>query len=157
MPKPATTRPSGSAPSSRIVRPAWFSKPASVSPGPVAVEQDVADHAPLAGDRVQRQQADPRLLLAGDVAVEAAEQLVAAADGEERRAGLDRLAERRRLAGEVVRDERLLAVLAAADVEEVDLAGRDLVVHADRRVTSSSCPRAAARCVESTAMLPRSA
>ena len=39
------TRPSGSAPSSRIVRPAWFSKPASVSPGPRAVEQDVADHA----------------------------------------------------------------------------------------------------------------
>ena len=30
LPKPATTRPSGSAPSSRIVRPAWFSNPASV-------------------------------------------------------------------------------------------------------------------------------
>ena len=35
FPKPASTRPSGSAPGSRRVRPAWFSKPASVrfSPG----------------------------------------------------------------------------------------------------------------------------
>ncbi len=80
---------------------------------------------------MQREQADPRLLLAGDVAVEAAEQLVPAADGEERRAGLDLVAQRVRFAGEIVRDERLLAVLATTDVEEVDLAGRDLVVHAD--------------------------
>ena len=74
------------------------------------------------------------------VAVEAAEQLVAAADGEERRAALDLVAQRVRLAGEIVRDERLLAVLAATDVEEVDLAGRDLVADADRRA-----PRARAR------------
>ena len=154
MPKPAITRPSGSAPSSRSVRPAWFSKPASVSAGPRAVEQDVADHAPLARDRVQRQQADAGQLGARAVAVEAAEELVAAAHREERGARLDRLVQRRALRDEVGRDERLLAVLAAADVEEVGLAAR-----ASPRpigVTSSSWPRAAAR-AESTAMFPRSA
>ena len=31
-----------------------------------------------------------------------------------------------------MRDERLLAILAAADVEEVDLAGRDRVAEPDR-------------------------
>ena len=36
------------------------------------------------------------------------------------------------LRGEVGRDERLLAVLAAADVEEVDLARRHAVAHPDR-------------------------
>ena len=77
-----------------------------------------------------------------DVAVEAAEQLVAAADGEERRAALDRLAQRVRLRREVVRDERLLAVLAAADVEEVDLAGGHGVAACRSRRTSSSWPRA---------------
>ena len=55
LPKPATTRPSGSAPSSRNVRPAWFSKPGERARSPVelALEQDVADHPPLAGDRVR--------------------------------------------------------------------------------------------------------
>ena len=38
--------------------------------GPGAVEQDVADHPALAGDRVQRQQADPGQLRARDVAIE---------------------------------------------------------------------------------------
>ena len=69
---------------------------------------------------------------ARDVAVEAAEQLVAAADREERRSRLGGLAQRPGLLDEVVRDERLLAVLTAADVEEIDLAGRHRVAHADR-------------------------
>ena len=82
---------------------------------------------------MQRQQADPGKLVAGDVAIEAAEQLIAAADGEERLLPARRQhGARSRLPGEVVRDERLLAVLAAADVEEVDLADRHRVADADR-------------------------
>src|SRR3954447_5710880 len=128
------TRPSGSAPSSGGGGAAGVSKPgggaagvvleagerASLA-GPAAVEQHVSDHAPVAGDRVQRQQADARQLRAGALAVEAAEQLVAAADGEEGGAGGDGVAQRRALAGEVGRDERLLAILPAADIEEVGL------------------------------------
>ena len=81
---------------------------------------------------MQRQDPDPGQLLAGDVAIEAAEKLVAAADGEKRCVTLDGLAQLLRLAREVVRDERLLAVLPAADVVEVDLPDRNRVVHADR-------------------------
>ena len=123
--------------------------------GPGALEQHVADHPPLARDRVQRQQPDPGQLDARDVAIEAPEQLVAAADGQERGAALDGLAERLALRGEVVRDELLLAVLAAADVEEVDLAA-GTASPIPIACTSSSCPRAA-RAPASTAMLPRSA
>ena len=74
----------------------------------------------------------PGQLRAGDVAVEAPEQLIAAADREQRRAVLDRLAERLRLAGEVGGDERLLAVLPAADVVEVDGARLHRVAEPDR-------------------------
>ena len=88
--------------------------------GPGAVQQDVADQAALSGDRVQRQQPDARDLGPAPVAVEPAEQLVAAADGEKRRPGGGRFGERAGLAGEIGRDERLLAILPAADVEEVD-------------------------------------
>jgi hypothetical protein len=90
---------------------------------------------------VEREQADPRLLDARDVPVEAAEQLVAAADGEEGGALLDGLAQRLRLRREVVRDERLLAVLAAADVEEVDLAGRDARAAGRRRRSAARARR----------------
>ena len=59
----ATTRPSGSAPASSSVRPAWFSKPGerpALARLELALEQHVADHPPLAGDRHERQQADAR-------------------------------------------------------------------------------------------------
>ena len=138
------------------MRPAWFSKPASVSPGPGAVEQDVADHAALARDRVQRQQPDPGQLVAGHVAVEAAEQLVAAADGEERRRRLRRVAQRAALRDEIGRDERLLAVLAAADVEEVDLRAGTGSPMPDRDARRARGRARGAR-PASTAMLPRSA
>ena len=136
------TRPSGSAPSSRIVRPAWFSNPASVALCRVelALEQDVADHPALAGDRVERQDAGARELRAVAVAVEAAEQLVAAADGEHRGAAVDRLGERRALRGDVGRDQRLLSVLAAADVEQVVRLRERRLAEADA-ATSSSSPR----------------
>ncbi len=95
--------------------------------------QHVADHATLAGDRLQRQEADSRHALAVEAAVAAAEQLVAAADGERRRAAGDRLAESRSLPGEIVRHEELLAILPAADVVEVVVAGHDRIAHSQRR------------------------
>ena len=85
FPKPATTRPSGSAPASSSVRPAWFSKPASVRRAPPPSSHSSSTSPimpPLAGDGLERQQpgaGHPRAVAA---AVAAAEQLVAAADGE---------------------------------------------------------------------------
>ena len=99
---------------------------------PAAIKQDVADHALLAGDGVQRQEADSRQLVSGYVAVGTAEQLVAPADSEERRALRHGLVQPVGLGGEIVRDQSLLAILAAADVEEVDLADRHRVAHPDR-------------------------
>jgi hypothetical protein len=83
LPKPCTTRPSGSAPLSSTVRPAWFLEPGERTAGPLAVEQDVADHAALPGDRVERQESGPGQLDAVAVAVVAPEQLIAAADRED--------------------------------------------------------------------------
>src|SRR5204863_6817444 len=99
--------------------------------GPLALEEHVADHPALTGDGVQRQQADPRQLDARHVAVEAPEELVAAADRQRSRTTLDRLAQRRLFRDEVARHERLLAVLAAADVEQVDVADGHSVADAD--------------------------
>src|SRR3954470_23775795 len=45
-----------------------------------ALEQDVADHPALAGDRVQRQQAHTGQLVAALVAVDVPEELISAAD-----------------------------------------------------------------------------
>ena len=123
--------------------------------GPLAVEQDVADHPPLAGDRVQRQQPDARQLDAVTVAIEAAEELITAADGENDAAAGRRLAHCVALRSEVDGDESLLAILAAADVEQVEIPGAQ-VSPIDTGATSSSWPRHAARRA-STAMLPRSA
>ena len=81
---------------------------------------------------MQRQEPDPGQLRSGDVAIETPEQLVAAAHGEERSTRVGRCAQRLGLLEEVARDERLLAVLAAADIEEVDLAGGHRVAHPDR-------------------------
>ena len=98
----------------------------------LALEQDVADHPPLARDGLERQQADARHVLAVEAAVAAPEQLVAAAHREQCGAAADdRLVQRLRLRGEVLGDEQLLTVLAAADVVEVVRAGDDRVVHAD--------------------------
>jgi hypothetical protein len=103
-----------------------------VAPVELALDQHVPDHAALAGDGLVREQADAGVLDAVGVAVEAAQELVAAADGEERGAVGDLLAKSVALRREIRRDEGLLAVLPAADVEEVDLAKRDLVAGTDR-------------------------
>ena len=52
----------------------------------LALDEHVADHALLAGDGLERKEADARHVLAVKAAVAAAEQLVAAAHGEQRRA-----------------------------------------------------------------------
>jgi hypothetical protein len=116
------------------VRPAWFSKPASVRARrlELALEQDVADHPPLAGHRVQRQQAGSRQLVAALVAVEAPEQLVPAADRQGGGTTLDRLGQRGAHGRERRRDQLLLTVLAATDVVEVVLARPDEVAGPER-------------------------
>ena len=88
----------------------------------LALDQDVADHAPLAGDSLEREQADAGHVLAVEPPIAAAEQLIAAADRECGRSAVERLAQRVRLPDEVVRDEQLLPILPAADVVEVVLA-----------------------------------
>ena len=55
----------------------------------LALEQHVADHPLLAGDGLEREQSDARHVLAVEAAIAAAEQLVAAADGEQRGAAVD--------------------------------------------------------------------
>src|SRR5713226_3904317 len=55
----------------------------------LALEQDVADHAPLAGRGLERQQTGTRHVLAVKAAVAAAEQLVTATDREERSSALE--------------------------------------------------------------------
>src|SRR4051812_15992784 len=98
----------------------------------LALEQDVADHAPVAGNGLVREDAGARLLASVLVAVEAAEQLVAAADGEQGGAVVERRTERIGARGEVGRDESLLAILAAADVEEIVVAGDERIAEPDR-------------------------
>ena len=122
----------------------------------LALEQDVADHPLLAGHGLVREEADPRHRVAVAAEVAAPEQLVPAADREQRGAVRDGLRDRRALRGEVGRDQRLLAVLAAADVEEVVRARVGRRRRRRSASTSSSWPRSAAR-RESTAMFPRSA
>ena len=99
----------------------------------LAFEQDVADHPPLAGNGVVGEEAHTGERLALLVEIAAPEELVAAADGEQCCARVDGLLDRGTLPDEIRGDQRLLAVLAAADVEQVVLAGADLVADGDRR------------------------
>src|SRR5881398_3106224 len=92
----------------------------------LALEEHVADHPPRPGYGVERQQADARQLLAALVAVEMAEQLIAAADGQERRPRLEGLVERGPECGELGRDQRLLTILTTAHVEQVVFSALDL-------------------------------
>ena len=89
------------------------------------------------------------------VEIAAAEELVAAAHCEEGRAALDGHADARALRGEIGRDQLLLAVLTAADVEEIVLARPHVVAERDRRHDQLVPPQS--RSPGSTAMLPRSA
>jgi hypothetical protein len=99
----------------------------------LAPEQYVPDHPPLAGQRVQREEADAGQLGSRTVTVEPPEQLVPAADRQEGgtclHSSLDALA----LGGEVRCDQRLLPVLPAADVEQIVSTGAHLVSRPDLR------------------------
>ena len=98
----------------------------------LALDQHVADHAALARHGLEGEEADAGHVLAVETAVAAAEQLVAAADRERCRALPDRLVQRLGLPHEILGDEELLSILAAADVIEVVLARDDRVAHSKR-------------------------
>ena len=85
----------------------------------LALEQHVADHPPLAGDRLVREE---RRRPASRSRRGRGSRVRAAGSRRRRRAGRRRRRRRRgapRARGEVGRDEGLLAILAAADVEEI--------------------------------------
>jgi hypothetical protein len=82
---------------------------------------------------VQREKAAAGQLDTGPVPVEAAEQLVAAADGEKRRAAGHRFGQCGPLRSDVGRDQRLLAVLPAAYVVQVDLPSVHVLANPDVR------------------------
>ena len=91
---------------------------------------------------MEREETAPGQLRTGPVAVVAPEQLVAAAHGEEGRAAGDRVLECRAFGFDVGCDERLLAILAAADVEQVDLSSVHALADADRgdlELMAASC------------------
>ena len=71
----------------------------------------------------KREQADARQVGAVEVSVRAPEELVAAADREHRGTAAAARRTPAAFASQILRDERLLAVLPAADVEEIVLAG----------------------------------
>ena len=80
---------------------------------------------------MERKQPDAGQLVAALVAVEAPEKLIAAADGEQRGAAVDRGMYPLTVRREGRRDQLLLAVLPAADVVEVVLAGPHGVVRTE--------------------------
>ena len=92
-----------------------------VSPARVqlAVEQHVTDHPHVTGNRLVREEPDSRQERAVPCPVPAAEELVAAADGEQRHAARMRVVHSSALRSEIRSDETLLPVLTASDVEEV--------------------------------------
>jgi hypothetical protein len=96
----------------------------------LAFEEDVADHAPVAGHGRVGEEPRAGKLDAGAIPVKPSEQLVAAAYGEQCRPAGDRFDERRALVREISCDQALLPILPAADVEEVDV-GWDSIVNTD--------------------------
>ncbi len=95
----------------------------------LALEQDVPDHPPVPRDRVEGEDAHTWELRSAEVAIRPAEQLVPAAHGQQGGAVRERLVDALALVREVGGDERLLAVLAAADVEQVVLPGSQRLAH----------------------------
>src|SRR5512132_3919214 len=98
----------------------------------LALQQAVADHPPLARHRLVRKKARAGQLLSVSTAIDPAQELVAAAHGTHRHTSSDRLPDRFLPRSEIWSDQRLLAILAAPDVQQVVLAGPQLVAEADR-------------------------
>ena len=118
------------------MRPPWFSKPAS-TPGPPSSSTSIAtlpiSRAPVLAHRLEVDEPDARQPLVAEL-VAVPEQLVAAADAESTAPRVGRGVQRVALDGrEVLRAQRLVAVLAAAEVEEVVRVRVDLVAEARRR------------------------
>ena len=86
----------------------------------VGLEQHIPDQPSLTRDGLERKELRARHPRSVSAPITASEKLVAAADGEERRACLDGSTEIGAARCQVGRDQRLLAVLAAADVDEVE-------------------------------------
>ena len=86
----------------------------------IDVEEHVADQAPVAGDRLVREEAGPRHRRPVTAAIAATEQLIAAAHGEQRRSVVDGGANRIAASCEIGRNQRLLAILTAADVDQIE-------------------------------------
>jgi hypothetical protein len=97
----------------------------------LALDEDISDHAALAGNRMQGKDARTRLISARAVAVEPTEQLIAAAHRKYRRSVCHGLGECGATCGQIWGHERLLAVLPAADVVEIGVR-RQLVTEPDR-------------------------
>src|SRR5690606_23357770 len=111
----------------------------------VAVDHDVADEALVPGDGPGVEQADPRQLRPVVRPVETTEELVPAADGQQRHAGLDLGPQHLTLRpADIGGDGNLLPVLPAAPEEEVVAAGLQRLVHAERDHLGLDTPPAAA-------------
>ena len=159
LPWPRMTRPSGSTPGAQVGAAAVVLEAGDLQRRPVAevgLDRDVADQPrPGVADGLEVDEAealDP--LLAELVAV--AEQLIAAADREHDGAVVDRGRDRLALGLTHVRgDQLLVAVLAAADVEQVVRAGSKLSP-GPTSACSKSIPRHSQR-RRKKSMLPRSA
>ena len=139
LPWPFRTRPSGCspAPSMRaagVVLEAGEDAPGGAVAVEVDLDRDVADQARAVGaDRLEVDEAEARDLLVGE-RVAVAEQLVAAADAEHERAAVGGGVQRVALGlDEVQRAQALVAVLAAAEVEEVVRVGVDAPRRGRRR------------------------
>ena len=97
----------------------------------LTLEQDVTNHACVAGDGLEREQPDPGQMGSLEIAVRATEELVPAADGERCDAVVDGGKDLGTLGREILGDQSLLPVLPAADVEEIGSAP-DRCLHAHR-------------------------
>ena len=89
----------------------------------LALEKDVADHPLLARHGLEWEKTDSRETGAAEVSIRTTEELVPAANREHRGAARCGSKHALRLPREIARNERLLAVLSAAHVQEVVLAG----------------------------------
>ena len=127
LPWPRTTRPSGSTPGAQmraagvVLEPDQRAHAAAVQ---IALQRDVADHASSPATVSRSTRPGARHLVALVAAVAMAQQLVAAAHRQHRRRRRRPPRADRRLALEVVRDQHLIAVLAAAEVVEVGVGQR---------------------------------
>ena len=98
----------------------------------LALEEHVADHARLARDGLVREEAGAWHERAVSSAIATTEELVPAAHCEHRDATRMRCSKRLALASEIRRDERLLAILASTDVQQVVRGRVELVADPDR-------------------------